>query len=81
VGVLGGGRGDGKGDQHLGMSDDESASAVGTAVESSMGVKLFSRSSLSRSSAVGEELLLLLRRGPTSSLSRLIRMKVQEKKI
>lgn len=79
MGVLGGGHGDGKGDQHLGMSDDEPASAAGTAVESSMRVNLLSRSSLSRSSAVGEE--LLLRRGPTSSLSRLIRMKAQEKRI
>lgn len=80
MGVLGGGHGDDKGDQHLGMGDDEPASAAGTAVESSMGVNLLSWSSLLRSSAVGEE-LPLLRRGPTSSLSRLIRMKVQEKRI
>ena len=64
VGVLGGGHGDDKGDQHLGMGDDGPAPAAGTAAESSMGVNLFSWSSLLRSSATSEE-LLLLRRGLT----------------
>ena len=62
------------------MGDDEPASAAGTGAKSSMGVNLLLWSSLLRSSAMGEE-LLLLPRGLMSSLSRLIRMKVQEKRI
>ena len=78
MGVLKSGHVD-KGDQHLGMGDDEPASAAGTAAESSTGVNL-PWLSLLGSSAIGEE-FLLLRRGLMSSLTRLIGMKVQEKRI
>ena len=61
MGVLGSGHGDDKGDRHLGMGDDEPASAAGAAAKSSMGVNLLSWSSRLRSSAMGEELLLLRR--------------------
>ena len=59
------------------MGDDESASAAGRKFDE---VNLLQGSSLLRSSAMGEE-LLVRRRGLTSWLSSLIRMKVQEKRI